>query len=139
MSQLQAKLNELMLNKKMNAVDIERATGISKNTVYSILTGKAASPSVHNLQLIAKALDVSIESLLIDKHEFRANSLNVEQMKAFSEATAATINMLLEKHLNFPLDELIKLIKEVYQYSIKVNPPCVDERFIEWIIDKHNH
>ncbi|HJD64513.1 MAG TPA: helix-turn-helix domain-containing protein, partial [Rickettsia endosymbiont of Sericostoma sp.] len=39
---------------------MEKKTGISRNTVYSILYGSSKNPSATNLQLIAKALDVNL-------------------------------------------------------------------------------
>jgi transcriptional regulator with XRE-family HTH domain len=139
MSNLQAKINNLMSQKKMSAVDIEKETGINRNTVYSIITGTSKNPSANNLQLIAKALDVTLESILIDKDDIQIDSLSNKQMQAFSEATRATIDAVTKRNLNFSLDKLIALIKEAYQYSIKVDPPCVDDRFIEWILDKYKN
>ena len=59
-------------------------------------------------------------------------------MKIFSEVTSKTIDIIINKNLSFTIDKLNSLIKEIYQYSVKVDPPYIDERFIHWIIDKHN-
>jgi len=137
MANLQAKLSQLMTEKKITAVDIERETGLNRNTVYSIIAGNSKNPSAHNLQLIAKALNVNLESILIDYEDANLDSLSPQQMQAFVEATNTTVSIIIEKELNFSLNKIITLIKEVYQYSIKVDPPCIDTRFIHWIIDKH--
>lgn len=137
MAQLQTKLSELMAEKKIRPIDIEKSTGLNRNTVYSIVSGSSKSPSVHNLQLIAKALNVSLESILIGGGDFKLDSLSSEQMIVFAKATDATIKIMVEKDLNVSLDKLISLIKEVYQYSIKIDPPTIDERFIHWVIDKY--
>jgi transcriptional regulator with XRE-family HTH domain len=52
---LKDRLRELMSRKKINAAEIERRTGLNRNTVYSILGGHSKSPSMHNLQLLAKS------------------------------------------------------------------------------------
>lgn len=139
MANLQAKINELMTQKRMNAVDIEKATGLSRNTVYSIIAGNSKNPSAYNLQLIAKALDVTLESILIDEEEIQVSSLSKQQMKAFAEATTLTINAAIEKDMDFPLTKLISIIKEVYKYAVKTNPPSVDSRFVEWLLDKYRN
>jgi transcriptional regulator with XRE-family HTH domain len=141
MKNLPQKIQNLMIQKNIGATDIEKKTGLNKNTVYSIVAGNSKSPSAHTLQLIAKALDVSLESILIDEEEtlISISTLSNQQMKIFADVTSTTINIIIEKELNFPLNKLIDLIKEVYQYSLKANPICVDIRFIDWLLDKYKN
>ena len=139
MASLQTKISELMTHKKINAIDIEKATGINRNTVYSIIAGNSKNPSAYNLQLIATALGVTLESILIDEEEMQINSLSDQQMKAFADSTNATINIIIEKELNFPLCKLLSIIKEVYQYALKTNPPYVDNKFVDWLLDKQKN
>ncbi|OZG31784.1 MULTISPECIES: helix-turn-helix domain-containing protein [Rickettsieae] len=135
MVNLQTKLNSLMIQKNINAVEIEKKTGISRNTVYSILYGSSKNPSASNLQLIAKALDVNLEALIVDS-EINLEVLTVEQMKIFSKATSITINMLIEKNLNFSFTNLTALIKEIYEYALKKQ--SVDSTFVDWMIEKYH-
>jgi len=137
MANLQLKLSELMTQKNVTISDIEKTTGLNKNTINSILTGASKNPSANTLRSIAKALDVSLEFILSDD-EMNIEALNKDQMKIFSEVTNATINIIIDKDLNFTIDKLNALIKEIYQYSVKINPPYIDDRFIHWIVDKHN-
>ena len=139
MANLQTKISELMTQKKINAIDIEKATGLNRNTVYSIIAGNSKNPSAYNLQLIATALGVTLESILIGEEEMQINSLSDQQMKTFADATNATINIIIEKELNFPLCKLLSIIKEVYQYALKTNPPYVDNKFVDWLLDKHKN
>lgn len=137
MPNLQLKLSDMMSQKNITISDIEKATGLNKNTINSILTGASKNPSANTLKLIAQALDVSLESILSDD-EINIGALNKEQMKVFSDVTNATINIIIEKDLSFTVDKLTSLIKEIYQYSVKINPPYIDDRFIHWIVDKYN-
>lgn len=137
MSRLQAKITELMAQKKINAVDIETETGLNRNTVYSIIAGNSKNPSAHNLQLIAKALGVGLESILVSEEDVQIDLLSHQQMQTFAQATNATVGTIIKKELNFSFDKLLNLIKEVYQYSLKSDPPSVDARFIDWLIEKH--
>ena len=126
-----------MERKKINALDIERETGLNRNTIYSIVAGGSKNPSAQNLQLIAQALGVTLESILMDEEEVQINSLSEQQMQAFAQTTNATINIIVAKQLNFSLDKLISIIKEVYKYTLKATPPSVDDRFIDWLLDKY--
>ncbi|WP_341758120.1 helix-turn-helix transcriptional regulator [Candidatus Tisiphia endosymbiont of Ditula angustiorana] len=135
MANLQTKLSSLMMQKNINAVEIEKKTGLSRNTVYSILYGSSKNPSANNLQLIAKALDISLEALVVD-NEISHEVLTIDQMKIFSKATSATINMLIERNLIFSSTNLTSLIKEVYEYALKKQ--SVDNTFIDWMIDKYH-
>ena len=137
MASLQLKLSELMTQKNVTIADIEKTTGLNKNTINSILTGASKNPTANTLRAIAKALDVSLEFILSDD-EMNIDGLNKDQMKIFSEVTSATINIIIDKELSFTIDKLNALIKEIYQYSVKINPPYIDDRFINWIVDKHN-
>lgn len=136
MTNVQAKINELMTQKKITVLDIEKNTGINRNTIYSILSGTSKNPSASNLQLIAKALGVSLQAILMDEAEIGSDRLNRNQMETFRDVTAATINIIIEKNKEMPLDKIVSLIKEVYLYSIKLDPPSIDNRFIDWLIDK---
>ena len=137
MANLQLKLSELMTQKNVTVLDIEKTTGLNKSTINSILTGASKNPTANTLRAIAKALDVSLEFILSDE-EMNIDGLNKDQMKIFSEVTSATINIIIDKELSFTIDKLNALVKEIYQYSVKINPPYIDDRFIHWIVDKHN-
>ena len=137
MANLQLKLSELMTQKNITISDIEKLTGLNKNTINSILTGASKNPTANTLRAIAKALDVSLEFILSD-NEINIDALDKNQMKIFSEVTSTTIDIIINKNLSFTIDKLNSLIKEIYQYSVKVDPPYIDERFIHWIIDKHS-
>jgi transcriptional regulator with XRE-family HTH domain len=137
MANLQLKLSELMTQKNITISDIEKLTGLNKNTINSILTGASKNPTANTLRAIAKALDVSLEFILSD-NEINIDALDKNQMKIFSEVTSTTIDIIINKNLSFTIDKLNSLIKEIYQYSVKVDPPYIDERFIHWISDKHN-
>ena len=139
MTNIQVKISELMTHKKINAIDIEKETGLNRNTVYSIIAGNSKNPSAYNLLLIAKALGVTLESILIDGEEIEITSLSNQQMIAFAEATSTTINVIIARELNLPLTKLITIIKEVYQYALKADPPSVDSRFVDWLLDKYKN
>ena len=57
MPNLQLKLSDMMSKKNITISDIEKATGLNKNTINSILTGASKNPSANTLKLIAQALE----------------------------------------------------------------------------------
>ncbi len=135
MANVNTKINELMTQKRISAIDIEKTTGLNRNTIYSIISGTSKNPSANTLQLIAKALDVSLDAIFIDEEEYKGEVLSVEQMQIFSNATSATVEIIIERKLSFSFTNLIDLIKEVYKYSLKKQ--SVDNTFINWMIDKY--
>ena len=138
MTNLQNRIRELMAQKDINAVKIEKTTGLNRNTVYSILAGNSKTPSAQNLQLIAKALGVSLEFLLLDVEKIMIENLTAEQIKIFCDATNSVTTSIIEKKINISLEKLVALIKEVYQYSIEAEPPHIDNKFLRWTIDKYH-
>lgn len=109
MASLQFKISELMSRKNVSVTDIEKTTGLNKNTINSILTGTSKNPSANTLRTIAKALDVSLESILSDD-EMNIDSLTEDQMRLFNKVTDSTINIIIEKNLSFTIDKLNTLI-----------------------------
>ena len=51
----------LMADKNLNTVDLAKATGVSRNTISSIINGKTCSLST--AAKLAKALTVSLEQI----------------------------------------------------------------------------
>jgi transcriptional regulator with XRE-family HTH domain len=127
-----------MIKKKISAIDIEKITGLNRNTLYSIIAGTSKKPTAHNLQLIAKALNVSLDEILVDtKISQFQDFLSPEQMQAFSDATTHLVTTCLSKNIAFSLNKLTELIIEAYKYSLKTTPPTIDSKFIDWLLDKH--
>ena len=122
MANLQLKLSELMTQKSITVSDIEKLTGLNKNTINSILNGASKNPTANTLRAIAKALDVSLEFILSDD-QINIEALTKDQIKIFSEVTSKTIDIVIDKDLRFTMDKLNFIIKEIYQYSIKRDPP----------------
>ena len=123
-----------MTKKKITPTDIERKTGLNKNTITSILTGTSKNPSANTLRSIATALDVSLEFILSDG-DISIDALTPEQLKLFSEATTATVNFIIEEKIKFSFNKLITVIKEVYDYTLKKQ--SIDKIFIDWTVGKH--
>ena len=112
---LKDRLRELMSRKKINAAEIERRTGLNRNTIYSILGGHSKRPSMHNLQLLAKALDINLEVLTGNKEEdANLEILTANQVKIFADITNMVAQTIIEQNVNLSVSKLTTLIKESY-------------------------
>ena len=132
---LKDRLRELMSRKKINAAQIERKSGLNRNTVYSILGGHSKSPSMHNLQLLAKALDINLEVLTGNKEEdANLEILTASQVKIFADITNIMTKIIIEQNANLSIGKLTALIKEAYEYSIQQDPPIANDTFVKWVI-----
>ena len=60
-------LRVILANKKMKVSDLHKKTGISKGTLTAIFYEKAKNPSIITIKKIAKALNISIDDLVITK------------------------------------------------------------------------
>ena len=134
MANLQLRLSELMSRKNITPTEIEKKTGLNKNTITSILTGASKNPSANTLRSIATSLDVSLEFLLSDNN-INIDALTTEQLQLFSEVTTATVNFIIEEKISFSFSKLMAVIKEVYDYTLKKQ--SIDKIFIDWTVGKH--
>ncbi len=101
MANLRNRIRELVAQKDISAVKIEKTTGLNRNTVYSILAGNSKTPSAQNLQLIAKSLGVSLESLLLDEEKLMIDTLTAEQIKIFCNITNSITALIIENNKYF--------------------------------------
>lgn len=58
------RLQQLMLAKNLNAVQLARLSGVKPTFIYDIVSGKSANPSIVKLAPIVDALEVDISSLV---------------------------------------------------------------------------
>jgi transcriptional regulator with XRE-family HTH domain len=85
------------MSKNISVADIQKSTGLNKNTIYGIVSGNSINPAAQNLQLITRVLGVSLESILIDGTRFNFDNLTDKQLQAFSDATVITIKTIIKK------------------------------------------
>jgi len=136
MSNLKIKINELMAQKKMSAKDIENLTGLSRNTVNSIIFGNSKNPGIYTILQLAKALNVKIESLISDEQEIQLDILEPDQIKLLAEVTTLIANIIVEKNINLSMHKIISVIQEVYECALKGNSLEVQKHFAEYLIDR---
>ncbi|HJD59297.1 MAG TPA: helix-turn-helix transcriptional regulator [Rickettsia endosymbiont of Omalisus fontisbellaquei] len=137
MTNLKTKINKIMTQRKISATDIEKATGLSRNTVTSILNGNSKNPGILTIQQLAKALNVKVESLISDEKEIQLDILEPDQIKLFAEVTTLIANIILEKNIRLSMHKISSIIQEVYDCAFKGKSLEVQKHFAEYLIDNH--
>ncbi|MCC8378023.1 MAG: helix-turn-helix domain-containing protein [Janthinobacterium lividum] len=137
MSNLKTKINELMTQRKMSAKDIENLTGLSRNTVNSIIFGSSKNPGIYTIKQLANALNVKVESLISDNKETQIDILNPEQIKLFGEVVSLTTNIISDKNIDFSMHKITSIIQEVYQCALKGKSEEVQKHLAEYLMDMH--
>ena len=68
-------LNDLMLEKNLTKYKLAKTSGVAFTTVSEVTTGKTKIKNCtgETLYLLAKALDTTVEDLLMDSMEYRQN------------------------------------------------------------------
>ena len=137
MNSLKKNLALLLEKKNITIAELERKTGLSRSAVTNILTGGSKNPSASSLKSIAKALEVTVESIMSDDLS-KFEGMDKPQLEAFLQSAANTIKLLLDKEYQLTIDQLIEVIKEIYSYSISSTPPAVDDKFVNWVLEKRS-
>ena len=132
---LRKNLSNLLEQKNISIASLERKTGLNRSSINNVLTGASRHPSVKTLQIIAKALDISVESMM-ENNDANFEILNEIQLKAFLQSSSVAVHKLIEKDSKITIDQLIDIVREIYSYSIRQSPASIDNNFVDWLIDK---
>lgn len=141
MSNLKVVVSDLMKKQDKSALIIEKETGLNRSTTYSIANGTCDNPNLSTLKLLAQGLNVPVQALIAkdytnDDEEAYYEKLSFLEMKAFMETGTATVDKLEEIQVNLTMNQLLQLVSDLYQYAIGVEPPSVDKRYIDHMVEK---
>jgi transcriptional regulator with XRE-family HTH domain len=134
MTNLQNKLNQLMYQKNTNPVEMEKKTGLSRNTIYSIIHGSSKNPSVATLKLIAKAFDIELQELLLN-NTTEDLILNIPLLQDTCEKVIKELE-LIQHPCTIKYNNIFSFIKEMYEYSVQLGLDYGDENYIKYNIQK---
>lgn len=134
---LRNNLNDIMKQKGIRVKDIQESTGLNRNTIYKILSGQSKNPTATNLRLISQALGISVNYLFDNNVEVENfHTLSNEEVNIYMEASIAILNLIQQKNKQLSLNQIASKTKEIYEYTLKNKLSTVDDKFINWIIDK---
>lgn len=131
---LKKNLQEMLENRGWSVYQLEKKVGVSKQqSIQNIFRGTSKNPSIELVYGISRALNVSIEELLIGQEDTSINNYGL-----FADVCAQVINEIKSlKNLKISPKNLFSIIEEVYLYSTKMNCDTVDQTFAKWTVMKY--
>lgn len=143
---LQKNIRKGLANKLMSVSELERHCGLKHSAIQNILHGRSKSPSISIIKSIAEGFGCSIEQLLSDdmilSNKSKSNSppktvtQAIWQPKLFIKCLLATQEAFEQKGIVPSFDQAIASATEVYNYTINASTEIVDDRFVEWLIER---
>jgi len=135
-------LKQLMEEHKISLSDFSRKIGIGYPTLYQILESKNVHPRVSTLIPILKYFNITLEQLIGEEplHETHAAKHKKKQEKEktlwshdlYLDCTKVVSKLLKKREGNMELPDFIKVVREIYAYSISNKLSLADERFAKW-------
>ena len=120
----------------MTAAELERRTGIP-HAVINILHGRSKNPSIRTAQAIAKELGCSVEDLINESQNVQQNIPTGNwQPEIYKQAFTAVYACILEQNIQPEITQLSACINEVYLYTLGGQVTTVDNRFVQWLVNK---
>ena len=132
---LQTNIKKQLHAKNMTAAELERRTGIP-HAVINILHGRSKNPSIRTAQAIAKELGCSVEELINDASEQIQPAQQAWDADLYLQATQAVCNYINKLNLNPTADLVSACIIEVYNYCSQSPQKVIEQRFVQWMVDK---
>lgn len=144
---LKQKLREKLTEQNLSIAGLERKAGLRMSAVRNILRGQTKKPSAYTLKKIAIALNCEIDDLIVEERLVNKNdhfqregrqksSFKVEEPDLLQQVAETLMTILKARSLDLTIDQVLKIIKESYTFSVKSGKKTVDHHFIEWMIDK---
>ena len=136
MSQVQIikdNIQRLLDKKGWRVSQLESKLGHTR-AVTNILRGTSKNPTIEVLQSIAKSFNIEIQDLLLDNEEI---SDSASDLKLLRNVCDKVINQLeLTESNSLKSNQVISLIKEIYDYSLQLELEEADENYIKFAIQK---
>ena len=135
---IQTNIKRQLIEKNMTAAELERRTGIP-HAVINILHGRSKNPSIRTAQAIAKELGCSVEELFSEPKEktFCNNKTNTSWNAELYHLAFTAVCEHIKNQDVAPTPNLVsECITEVYMYTLDSPQKTVDQRFVQWLIQK---
>jgi len=141
-SVLQKKIKNYLETNKVSVTALEREAGLKSNVARNILRGISKKPTAVTLRAIADVMGCTVEDLLggkteTHKSEMKSSSeraLLLEAPELLDNSLHALLQIIKANNYTLTVQQTLFILGEVYAYSIKKDPPKIDEDFIEWFI-----
>lgn len=140
---LQEQIQSRMIDKNLNARELERRAGLKISAVRNILSGQSKNPGIEIIAAIANLLDCSADELMgieYTKNKSEApkqKTIDLWDFALYEDCLKEAQNYLQSKNLKPKGDQVLFFIREAYIYSLEGKGNKADLRFIKWIVDSH--
>ncbi|MEK6733866.1 MAG: helix-turn-helix transcriptional regulator [Pseudomonadota bacterium] len=139
---LQEQIQTRMVDKNLNARELERRAGLKISAVRNILSGKSSNPGIEVISSIAKLLGCSTDELIgtaaqsSNKPEAaKPKAITVWNYDLYQSCLKEVQNYLQSNNLKAQAEQILSFVRETYVYSLAGNNNKADMRFVKWIID----
>lgn len=147
-SSLRDEIKKRLEAKHMSVNALEKEAGINKGTVQNIMRGKSKHPRIDLLQAIATSLECSVTELLGQEMEHvetepsyivEAPEVRQKQWNAnlYMECLQFACNACEARNIHPFKEEILPLIDEIYEYSLRSGTGSVDTNFGEYLLEKN--
>jgi len=126
-------INRLLKERSWRVADIDNKIGQGR-PLKNILNGASKNPTIEILKSIAQAFNVEIQELLIEQDDIQ--SVNLDLLSDTYSKVIKEIEPLC-KSVKVTHNNITTLVKESYEYSLKLQLNSADINFINWIIQKY--
>ncbi|PCI01056.1 MAG: hypothetical protein COB76_02135 [Alphaproteobacteria bacterium] len=126
-------INRLLKERSWRVSQLENKIGQGR-PIKNILSGASSNPTIEVLLQIARAFNVEIQDLLIDH-----NDISTVNLDLLSDTYKKVIKQLypISKSVTLTHSNIIMIVKECYEYSLKLKLNSADINFINWVIQQH--
>lgn len=135
---LRKNLKQRLEENKITAHALEKQLGLKFSAIYNILQGKSKKPSANLILNISQALGCSVEELLYNT--LPKSTENQKPKKwipaLYIDALKKVEAILSERKIETSKEASLKIVDEVYVYSLDGNLPHADEQFANWLISR---
>lgn len=142
-------VKKLMSDRSIAPTELSKETNIPYPTLTQIIQGRNAYPKINNLIALAKYFSITIDQILGEQPLSSVTKIE-ENLKSdysnspiwhydfFNDSCALFNKLIKEKEINSINTELaLKIIKEIYFFSLERKIKSPDKQFARWIINQY--
>jgi transcriptional regulator with XRE-family HTH domain len=133
-SVLQKNLRSQLKEKNLSVHALEKKSGLKAGAVQNILQGKSKKPSADLIFAIAQELHCSVEELLQETTPLKKQPSKKWVPGLYMDALKIMNALVDERKIEMGKESLLKLVEEVYLYSLDGGLEQADRKFSEWLI-----
>lgn len=134
---LKNRLQQKISDSSLSVSEVERRAGLGSGSLRNFLLGRVKKPSLDAISAVARALSCELVDLVKEDFQGEIETFTLPwNHKIYTEVLLFIQNFISKNNLNWDLDNVLTIAREIYSYSIKDNGDSIDKRFAEWIINK---